>query len=385
MERAKILLVEDSDAWALRADTLLSEKYDLHIAVDSAQALKLLDTVAFNLVLLDIMLLNSELQGDDLVVIIKEKQPKAKIVMISALAKISIVEKCFDNGAKWYIHKTCTEEEIIKRIDSALIDRKYLYEYYCSLNEGTPLHASMFTGEGHIAGKKVCNLIENKVPIFPDEVISYMFFTPHDYYEKENIYTVEWSVPDMVLSQQYPFNGVKDTVLLFSEGENLSDVKNALDYLNIPSKVIYEGPQLETALFDGSIASVVLCLPPRKALFYLRKIKLIDPRIEVLIYHKAPSDFQDAIMLKSNGAYRLIDNILDTKEAIISMNERAMNNFKDNIRYYALAMSKLYWCNGFIGALSHHILNKGIAHEFKDLDLLRHISQVLFCEGFGQE
>lgn len=115
MEERKILLVEDEQKIA---DTLkfgLAENgYEVEIAYDGKMGLKLFESKAFDLIVLDINL--PELNGYKLCKIIRSKNAQVPVIMLTALSSLNDKIEGYDAGADDYIIKPFEFRELLMKI-----------------------------------------------------------------------------------------------------------------------------------------------------------------------------------------------------------------------------------------------------------------------------
>jgi len=117
---ASILISDDSDAIRLvlrdiveiGTHTVVGEATDGSHAVEQYLQLKP-----------DVMLLDLAMPKKDGLTVIQEiiaKDPKAKIILITAAGDMKVIDKCLTNGAKTYIPKPFEFEQVLKIIDQTL-------------------------------------------------------------------------------------------------------------------------------------------------------------------------------------------------------------------------------------------------------------------------
>ncbi|HEX4887830.1 MAG TPA: response regulator [Luteibaculaceae bacterium] len=113
---AKKVLVAEDEKMMLKAISfkLQKEGYEVHAAEDGKQALELLRTGEFDLLVSDIMMPFAS--GLELVTEIKTNELKTKTLLLSALGQESTVLKAFSLGADDYMTKPFSPNELIVRI-----------------------------------------------------------------------------------------------------------------------------------------------------------------------------------------------------------------------------------------------------------------------------
>jgi DNA-binding response OmpR family regulator len=123
MEDIRILLVEDEKKIAETLKKGLSEQqYQVELAFDGPQGLKLFETYTFDLVILDINL--PGLNGYEVCKAIRKSNARVPVVMLTALSATDDKVEGFDAGADDYIVKPFDFKELLVRI-RALLKRLY--------------------------------------------------------------------------------------------------------------------------------------------------------------------------------------------------------------------------------------------------------------------
>jgi DNA-binding response OmpR family regulator len=123
MEEIKILLVEDEKKIAETLKKGLTEQqYQVELAFDGPQGLKLFETYNFDLVILDINI--PGLNGYEVCKAIRKVNERVPVVMLTALSATDDKVEGFDAGADDYIVKPFDFKELLVRI-RALLKRLY--------------------------------------------------------------------------------------------------------------------------------------------------------------------------------------------------------------------------------------------------------------------
>ena len=118
--KQKLLIVDDEKINIDILLELLSDKYDIIAALGGEQALKILDMVDIDLILLDITM--PKMDGFELCKILKSKE-KTKcipIVFITANSDEDSIEKAFDVGGVDYVTKPFRSRELLVRVKTQL-------------------------------------------------------------------------------------------------------------------------------------------------------------------------------------------------------------------------------------------------------------------------
>ncbi len=85
-------------------------------AADGVEAVALYQVLKPDLVTMDLTMPN--LSGLDALKEIRHFDPKARVVMISAMGQASMVIECIQNGAMGFVIKPYKEEQLIKTIEN---------------------------------------------------------------------------------------------------------------------------------------------------------------------------------------------------------------------------------------------------------------------------
>jgi len=116
----KILIADDSLFMRSVLRDILSDKYEIVEAETGLKATQQFEKEKPDLTLLDIIMPEGEEEGVTVLQKIREADPGARVVMITAIGQDSVMEKCKKLGVVDYIVKPFDREEIIK------IAQKYL-------------------------------------------------------------------------------------------------------------------------------------------------------------------------------------------------------------------------------------------------------------------
>lgn len=124
--QAKILLVEDEENLALGLEyNLIEEGYDVLLAKDGREALKLFDENEFDLIVLDIML--PYFNGFEIAKHVREINPQMPILMLTARTQVEDRVKGLELGADDYLTKPFHLKELLLRI-KGMLKRKSWYQ-----------------------------------------------------------------------------------------------------------------------------------------------------------------------------------------------------------------------------------------------------------------
>lgn len=118
-KKNKLLIVDDEEIvrQSLKA-WFLEDGYEIDIAENAEAALKLYEKNKYDLILLDIKM--PGMSGMDLLIKLKEFDPDAIIILITAYASVSSAVKALKNGAYDYITKPIDPDELSHLVKNAL-------------------------------------------------------------------------------------------------------------------------------------------------------------------------------------------------------------------------------------------------------------------------
>jgi DNA-binding NtrC family response regulator len=118
-KKNKLLIVDDEEIvrQSLKA-WFLEDGYEIDIAEDAEAALRLYEKNKYDLILLDIKM--PGMSGMDLLIKLKEIDPDAIIILITAYASVSSAVKALKNGAYDYITKPIDPDELSHLVKNAL-------------------------------------------------------------------------------------------------------------------------------------------------------------------------------------------------------------------------------------------------------------------------
>ena len=116
----KILIADDSMFMRMTLKSNLPKGYEIIEADSGAKALEQFKEQNPDLVLLDIVMPESEEEGVDVLRKIMKSDPKACVVMITAVGQDAIIEECKKLGAKDYIVKPFDEKIVAEAVEKYL-------------------------------------------------------------------------------------------------------------------------------------------------------------------------------------------------------------------------------------------------------------------------
>jgi len=118
----KILVADDSLFMRKVLEGILSKKseYEIVEADTGEKTLKQFKKEEPDLVLLDIIMPEGEEEGLRALQEIMKTNPKAQVVMVTAVGQDTIIEKCKKLGARDYITKPFDEKRVIETVEKYL-------------------------------------------------------------------------------------------------------------------------------------------------------------------------------------------------------------------------------------------------------------------------
>jgi len=141
-----ILVVDDEpDIRSLIGDILEDEGHGVRMAWDSDTALAEINAAAPDLVILDIWLKDSRLDGIDILKKVKRDNPAVPIVIISGHGNIEIAVAAIKQGAYDFIEKPFNIDQLMVVIGRAL-ETSHLRRENAQLKGGTSARATMIGG-----------------------------------------------------------------------------------------------------------------------------------------------------------------------------------------------------------------------------------------------
>ena len=118
MTRPRILCVDDSKALRMGMKNLLQAKFDVVGAGDGVEALKILTTESFDLIILDLDM--PKLNGAQTIAQLREREDATPVILLTAEARTSHIKRVMDYGVLDYILKPCSPQDLVPKIEKAL-------------------------------------------------------------------------------------------------------------------------------------------------------------------------------------------------------------------------------------------------------------------------
>jgi DNA-binding NtrC family response regulator len=122
-----ILAVDDDELFRQTLKQLLQEEdYFVETAPDGLAAISILQTVPFDLVLLDINM--PKVSGIDVLKFVKDQYLDSEVIMLTGIEEVKTAVECMSLGAFYYITKPSTASELLVLIDRALERKRLLIQ-----------------------------------------------------------------------------------------------------------------------------------------------------------------------------------------------------------------------------------------------------------------
>lgn len=128
MEKKKNILIVDDETSALETltDVLKDAGYEVSTALNGTSALECISRAKFNLIILDIIL--PDMNGIDLLRMIKQKTPGIEVIIITGHASIENSIKAINEGAYAYIKKPFNPDEVKSVVGKAIEKQNIILE-----------------------------------------------------------------------------------------------------------------------------------------------------------------------------------------------------------------------------------------------------------------
>ncbi len=181
-KQLKILLVEDESQIARLIELELNyEGYEVLIAKNGIEGIKMAKDIAPDLILLDCML--PELQGEEVCKQLREDGTNTPIIMLTAKDSLEDKVKCLDYGADDYITKPFATEELLARI-RAVLRRKNVKQ------EGTLEYNDLWLDQMNRLAKRTGEVLELRSKEF--SLLRVFMMHPEQYLSREFLFNKVW-------------------------------------------------------------------------------------------------------------------------------------------------------------------------------------------------
>lgn len=119
MSRPRILVIDDEEIVRISCKKCLApEGYDIDVAPNGTEGMRLTEANAYDLILTDLKM--PDMDGMEFLVKTKERQPHAKVIMITGYSTVEHAVKAIRAGAYNYIEKPFTPDALITAVKEAL-------------------------------------------------------------------------------------------------------------------------------------------------------------------------------------------------------------------------------------------------------------------------
>ena len=123
MSRGRILVVDDEDIVRTSCSRTLSpEGYEVRLAKNGVEGLKMASEERFDLVLTDLKM--PDMDGIEVLRIIKEKWPETAVIIVTGYQTVDTAVKAIKLGAYDYIEKPFTPDSLISAVAEAMANRQ---------------------------------------------------------------------------------------------------------------------------------------------------------------------------------------------------------------------------------------------------------------------
>ena len=123
-DRASILIVDDEEVVRLsHLRSLVGTNCDAQVADGGNEALRVMEQHPFDVILLDLRM--PDLDGMDVLKIIKDRWPDSEVVVITGYPTIESAKEAVRLGAYDYLAKPVGPDDIVKAANDAIIQKRW--------------------------------------------------------------------------------------------------------------------------------------------------------------------------------------------------------------------------------------------------------------------
>ena len=123
MSKGKILVIDDEDIVRTSCSRTLSpEGYELSLAKNGTEGLKMADAERFDLVLTDLKM--PDVDGIEVLRSINENRPATEVIIVTGYQTVDTAVKAIKLGAFNYIEKPFTPDTLISAVREALAGKQ---------------------------------------------------------------------------------------------------------------------------------------------------------------------------------------------------------------------------------------------------------------------
>lgn len=112
MSKPAILICDDEDGIRKLYQTVLEDLYDLTFAKDGLEALKLIKSVSFSLMLLDMKM--PRVNGLEILKSVIKTRPELPVIVVTGYHSVEIAQEVSVLGAKDFLAKPCSAKQILE-------------------------------------------------------------------------------------------------------------------------------------------------------------------------------------------------------------------------------------------------------------------------------
>lgn len=123
MSKPKILVIDDEEIVRISCKKCLTpEGYDVTLAGTGIEGMELTKENHYDLILTDLKM--PDMDGMEFLMMIKETQPEAKVILITGYSTVEHAEEALRLGASNYVEKPFTPDILIAAVKEALLSDK---------------------------------------------------------------------------------------------------------------------------------------------------------------------------------------------------------------------------------------------------------------------
>ncbi len=123
MSKGKILVIDDEDIVRTSCSrTLVPEGYEVSLAKNGVEGLKMAGEDRFDLVLTDLKM--PDIDGIEVLRILKGKWPETQVIIVTGYQTVDTAVKAIKLGAYDYIEKPFTPDALISAVSGALTGKQ---------------------------------------------------------------------------------------------------------------------------------------------------------------------------------------------------------------------------------------------------------------------
>ena len=123
MKKGKVLIIDDENIVRVSCERTLSpEGYEVRLAQNGLDGLKILEQENFDIVLTDLKM--PDMDGIEILRKVKEGWPSTEVIIITGYQTVDTAVKAIKFGAYNYIEKPFTPDTLLSAVDEALANKK---------------------------------------------------------------------------------------------------------------------------------------------------------------------------------------------------------------------------------------------------------------------